>query len=488
VSRFTFQDMLDATGAVAVHGDGRRVLRGVSTDTRTVMAEQLYLALSGPNFDGNRFAAEALGRGAGALLLRRDGAGSQDLSELDGPAVDGALALVDDPRRALADLARWYRGRLEAHVIGITGSCGKTTTKNMLVGLLSDQLRTVGSPASFNNDVGVPHSLLLADEDTEALVLEIGTNAPGEIEALCAIARPTCGLITGVGASHLAGLGSVEGVAREKAALARAVPAEGFVVLGQDCRFTPLIREQMIREEASARVITFSLDGDGDLDAREVSFHAGGTSFQLGGPLGTKNGAPRRIELPLLGHHMVRNLLAALAVCHGLGLELDGVLPAVANLEDGSRRMERRELEGQLVLDDSYNANPESARASLRVLAGLRGHARRVLVLGDMHELGERSEELHRALGEDVAAAGLDLFITVGPRARAAAEGALSGGQHAARVVALPDLDAALGEVPRLLSEGDVVLVKGSRAAGLEGLVTRLEEARPRAHEHTPSG
>ena len=448
-------DVLEATGGRLVWGEPGRPLKGVSTDTRTLEPGQLFLALAGPNHDGNRYAAAAIERGAAALLLREGASVPPDAEGL-------SVVQVADPRRALADLASWHRDRLGAQVIGITGSCGKTTTKNMLAELLADHRRVVASPASFNNDIGVPHSLLLAGEETEALVLEIGTNAPGEIASLCSIARPTVGVLTGIGASHLDGLGSVEGVAEEKGALLEAIPEEGFVVLNSGCRFTPRISHR-----ASAPIITFGLDGVGDLTATDLSFHPWGTAFRLNGE--------HEVHLPMLGQHMVQNLLAALATCQGMGIDPTEVLPSVSRLTDGRGRLQRREVGGILVLDDTYNANPESVCASVRVLASLREHPRRALVLGDMHELGPRSAELHAAVGEQVAAAGIELFVTVGSRARAAAEGALDRGMDASSVLAAPDLDTAQQALEGRVSDGDVLLIKGSRAAGLEALVDRLE-------------
>lgn len=457
-------DVLEATGAKLLAGDPERGVSGVSTDTRSLEPGDLFLALSGPNFDGNRYAGEAAKRGAAGLLLRADeGAQSFD--------VEGApVAVVSDPRQALADLASWHRSRLSAEVIGITGSCGKTTTKNMLAELLREQRRTVKSPASFNNEIGVPRSILLADERTEALVLEIGTNAPGEIAALCDVARPTSGILTGIGASHLEGLGSIEGVAVEKGALLESLPADGFCVLGSDGRFF-----DELRARTEARVITFSLDGDADFTAKDLSFHPWGTGFTLCSPEGEFS-----VELPMLGQHMVQNLLASLAACHGMGLELPSVLGAVPRLVETRGRLERKRLswaEGEvLVLDDAYNANPESVRAGTRVLAALSGHARRVLVLGDMHELGERSIELHHEVGAEAAALGLDLFMTIGARARAAAVGAIEAGMDPERVWSAPRLDEAAPRLSDYLGAGDVMLIKGSRAASLEGLVERLKE------------
>lgn len=455
------QDVLDSTGAVLVRGDAREFLNGVSTDTRTLKPRELFLALSGPNFDGNRFAEQAGRLGAGALLLR----GEPGMS-LPATVSDVPIVLHDTPRRALADLASWHRSRLDIPVVGITGSCGKTTTKGLLAQLLGAHLAVVASPGSFNNEIGVPHTLMLADAATRALLVEIGTNHPGEIAQLCRIARPTVGIITNVGASHLEGLGSVEGVAREKSELFASLPRDGLAVLNLDCRFA-----DVLRAATRARIVSFSVEGDGEFNATEPMFHSGGTTFRLFG---------REITSPLLGIHNISNLLAAIAACHGLGLELDALLPTISRLQAAQHRMQRRELDDILLLDDAYNANPESARAAVRVLSGLHaqtgpnGRGRRVLVLGDMAELGESAPELHHAIGRDAAAAGLDALILIGNLTRATAAGALEAGLAASRVAHIATTDEAVAQIDGLVRAGDVVLVKGSRRMGLERVVERL--------------
>ena len=461
MSTYRIEDVARCTGARVVHGDSARAASGISTDTRSLARGDLFVALSGPNFDGNRFAADALARGAAGVMLE-DAAGAPPAAR-DLPR-DTPLLLHPAPRRALSDIARWHRNRLSAHVIGITGSCGKTTTKSILIDLLASRRRTVGSPNSFNNDVGVPHTLFLADESTEAVVVEMGTNSPGEIAALCRTARPTAGIITNVGASHLEGLGSVQGVAREKSALAESLPSEGFCVLNGDCRWT-----RTMRSLTSARVITFSVEGEGDLDATDVWFHPGGTTFRLDG---------REITSPLLGLHNVQNLLAALAACRGLSIPIDEVLPAVSRLKAARRRLERIQLDGMTLIDDSYNANPESARASVRVLSGLHGHARRVLVLGDMLELGPLAAELHHEIGREAAKSGIDLVVLVGELTRATAAGAIEAGLDENRVVHVGTTEEAIDRIDRLVRPGDVVLVKGSRRTGLERVVAHLSQRR----------
>ena len=451
------KEVLDSTGAVLLRGDSERLVYGVSTDTRTMGDRALFLALDGPNFDGNRFATRASERGAAALMLRR--ASDLDLATL--PA-DVPVAVHEAPRRALSDLASWHRSRLDVPVVGITGSSGKTTTKNILAELLSEHHRVVASPSSYNNDVGVPHTLLLADPETEVLVVEMGTNAPGEIAGLSRVARPNAGIITNIGASHLEGLGTVDGVAREKAALFESLPPDGFCVLNADSQYADLLRDR-----ARCRALTFSVEGPADFQAERPLFHSGGTTFTLHG---------REITSPLLGLHNVSNLLAALACCCGLGFELDELLPAVSRLTGGHRRMERRELGDVTLFDDTYNANPESARAAVRVLAGLHGARRRVLVMGDMLELGANAPELHHAIGREAAESGIELLVLVGEVTQAAAAGALEAGMEPGCVRHLGSVEAARAELLDLLGAGDVVLIKGSRAMGLEALVDGLVE------------
>jgi len=457
VGRFELGEVVDATGARHVQGDPGAAFSGVSTDTRTLKAGELYLALRGPNFDGNRFAAAALAAGARGLLLAE--------GELPaGIPADMPVAMHADPRRALGDLGSWYRSTLDLAVIGVTGSCGKTTTKNLLAQLLATRFATVASPSSFNNDIGVPHTLLLADDATRVVVAEMGTNHPGEIATLARIARPDAGVITTIGASHLEGLGSLEGVAREKGALAEALPREGFCVLNASSRFYGELAGR-----TRARVISFSVEGRGELDARALFFHSGGTTFKLEG---------HEVTSPLLGTHNVENLLAALCVARGLGLALEELLPAVSLLRGTHGRMERHELAGVTLFDDSYNANPTSLRAAVRVLAGLHGYRRRVLVMGDMLELGELSAELHHEIGREAARAGVDALVLVGTYARAAASGALEGGLSARQLVHFDTTEEAARGARELVQDGDVVLVKGSRGMALERVVGALCEQR----------
>ncbi len=478
--RLSFAELITATGAVALEPGrgpvGHPPIAGVTTDSRDVQPGQLFVALAGARHEGHRFAADALERGAAALLLPQSAAeAARALSER------APVALVDDPQAALWLLAAWHRARLGARVVGITGSCGKTSTKNLLAQLLGPVRRVVASPASFNNHLGVPLTLLLAGDDTEVLVAEIGTSSPGEIARLSELARPDHGLLTNIGPAHLEGLGSIGGVALEKSALGAALPADGVLVHDAHCRFLDVVTRPL-----RARSLRFSVDGGGEFDAHDIHFNGGGTSFRLTIAPEWAGEGPRELEIssPLLGTHSVQNLIAALAMCRVLGVELAEVLPQVRALEGGRQRMERHELNGLTVFDDSYNANPASAAAAVRVLEGLHGFRRRVLVLGDMLELGPEATELHSEVGRQAARSGLDLLVTVGPLAAAAGEGAareVAAQTARTEVRAVRDTEEALARVPDWIEPGDVVLVKASRALKLERLVERLEQRHGRA-------
>jgi UDP-N-acetylmuramoyl-tripeptide--D-alanyl-D-alanine ligase len=291
----------------------------------------------------------------------------------------------------------------------------------------------------------------------------MGTNAPGEIEALCRTAQPSGAIVTNVGASHLAGLGDERGVAREKSALPASIGPDGFVVLNADDAWIG-----DLRQSTRAKVLTFGIEHPADVCASDLHFEGEQTTFQLDVP---DKGIRRPVQLPMLGQHNVANLLAALAACAGLGEDLDRVLEQVGTLRDGRMRILR--LGSLVLIDDSYNANPRSVRAAVRVLMDFPA-SRRVLVLGDMHELGESSVQAHRDLGRFVAKANVDLLVTVGAQALDIAAGADRAGMTADSMRHFPSVERASEAIHERVGAGDVVLVKGSRAAGLEDLVQRI--------------
>ena len=455
---FDVSDVLRVTGGKLVAGARNVALTGISTDSRSCCPGDLFVALRGLKFDGNRFAAAALEAGAGAALVEKG-----KRPEVVPPAK--AVVELGDTAEALVDLAVWYRGRFPIPAVAITGSCGKTTTKEILAHLLSRRYRVVRSARSFNNAIGVPLTIFSMDRRTEVAVFEIGTNAPGEIAKLASLTRPTGGIITNVSEAHLQGLGSVEGVFREKAALFEALPQDGFAVINLDDPRTGA----KLREMTRATVVGVSCDlREADLFASEVVFHGIGTSFKLNGKYA--------VTLPMLGTHNVYNALQALASCMALGMELPEALEVLASVPVAAHRLERKRFGSIEVLDDSYNSNPASARAAIRALQGLRGTKRKVLILGDMLELGQRGPELHFEIGDAVAAAGVDLFIAVGAEGPQMVKGALAGGMPTSRVLLFSDTKSAVLGIAEILQPEDLVLVKGSRRLALETIVDALAE------------
>ncbi|QDU84313.1 UDP-N-acetylmuramoyl-tripeptide--D-alanyl-D-alanine ligase MurF [Planctomycetes bacterium Pla163] len=469
--RFTFKDLLAATGAMPRDAGAHDELRlvGVTTDTREVRPGQLFVAIEGPNFDGDRYAADAFGRGAGAVLVRREETARELPSDL-------AVAVAPDTVRALGDLAAWHRSRLTCPVLAITGSVAKTSTKNAAAALLSGVGHIAAAPKSFNNSIGVPHTLLLADDTTRAVVLEVGTSAPGEIAALTRIAKPVVGVITAIGHSHLEGLGGIEGVCEEKGQLGAELGPDDHLVLDSEGDFVDRLRSM-----TRANVRTFSVEGRGDWNARAVRDEVDHLRFEVTRP----DGAPLQVAVPLIGAHNAANIAAALAAVDAMGFRVDELVSGLTELRAAPHRMQRIHIGGVELIDDTYNSNPDSARNAVRVLAGRKTASRRVMVLGDMLELGALAADHHRELGGLVAAARFELLVCVGDLGEIIAEGALAGGMPSDRVVHHATTEEAVAAVPARLRQDDVVLFKASRGLALERVVdaaaTVLERGAHRA-------
>ncbi|MHC4948920.1 MAG: UDP-N-acetylmuramoyl-tripeptide--D-alanyl-D-alanine ligase [Planctomycetota bacterium] len=436
-------------------------LRGVGIDTREDLAGRLFAAIRGERHDGHAFLADAAAAGATVLMVEADGAAGP------GPAGPGILA-VDDTRRALGALGRARRDDLAGAVVAITGSAGKTTTKDLLHAALGTTRRGTAAPRSFNNDIGVPLTLLAADPADEYVIVEIGTNAPGEIDALAALTRPDVAVVTLVGHGHLEGLGTPDDVAVEKGAILRHVRPGGLLVLPDD--------EPRLEAAAAAapgrRIVRFG-EGPG-ADVRVTGRGPGWVEV---------DGC--RLPLPLPGRHNARNAAAALAVARHLGVADADAGAGLAAVAGPAMRLERRRAGGVEIINDAYNANPDSMAAALDTLGELAPDAaRRIVVLGDMLELGAHAEALHGRLGEQVVAADrrapIAEAVLVGPHGAAAAR-VLRVAWGDRRVLHVPTLDeAALARIAERIRPGDVVLVKGSRAMALERLVDHLETRRPR--------
>jgi UDP-N-acetylmuramoyl-tripeptide--D-alanyl-D-alanine ligase len=461
VASFTPEDVIVATSA-EVHGvPSSRVFSSVSTDSRTLEAGALFVALEGERFDGHAFLAAAQARGAAAAVVRRG-------KTLKGAPPGLGLFAVDDTLRALGALARFHRRRFRLPLGAVGGSNGKTTTKEMAGAILAVGGKALKTEGNLNNEVGVPLTLLrLTEEDTGAVV-ELGMNAPGEMARLVALAEPDAAVLTTIQPEHLEGLGNLQGVAAAEGELFLGLAPAATAVVNLD---EPLVVAEA--KAAKARWLTFGRDGKADVRLEETrALGRTGQEVRL-----RADGRTVRVPLAFLGAHNAQNAAAAFALCRALGVSVEGCAEGLAKARPTARRLNVLLAPGEVtVLDDCYNANPASVQAALETARELAGTGRVVAVLGDMLELGaEEAEEHARISGLAAGLAPLRAFL--GPRSTAVAPGQEAG--EAARFVEVDALWAWLK--PRLLP-GDVVLVKGSRGMRMERLVERLTGVASEGH------
>lgn len=450
-------------GAVCPAEHAGTRIRGVGTDTRRLAAGSLFVPLQGEQYDGHRFAAEALARGAAATLWQRD----------RGAPPAGAHVLVDDTLAALQDLAASYRRQLAVRVVGITGSNGKTTTKEIVSAVLSARWRVHKTKGNLNNHIGLPLTLLELDEGAEIAVLEMGMSGFGEIELLSAIARPDAAIITNIGDAHMQQLGSREGIARAKFEIASGLGAGGLLVYPGD---EPLLAALVDEAKADGRLdlLTFGQGAACQYAPEAVRVGADGTAFAVR----REDGAVTEpFFMPLLGRHNAVNAVAAYALASRFGVTDRQFAEAIRAMTPAGMRIETvRAASGLTILSDAYNANPAAMKAAIELLRELRGFARKIVVLGDMLELGPDAEAFHREIGRQLAPPEFDFVYTYGELAAYIAE------ECAARfppgqVEAFADKAALADRLRRLAGPEDVVLVKGSRGMRMEEVVEALRVA-----------
>jgi UDP-N-acetylmuramoyl-tripeptide--D-alanyl-D-alanine ligase len=434
---------------------GRDVrVRHVVVDSRQAGPGDLFFALPGRTTDGHAFVNEAFRRGAAAAVVRPSWPTS-------GPTIE-----VNDTDEALLVLAAAERRALRARVVGITGSAGKTTTKDLTRAALSSTFRVHASQRSFNNQVGLPLTILAADPSTDVLVCEIGAGVLGEIAALCEIARPEIGIVTNVGLAHVETFGSPRRIRRAKAELVQALPPRGLAILNAD---DPAVRRFASR--TAAAVLTFGRWSRAMVRADDVWVLPDGRSaFAL-----AADGSRAHVELPAPGRHLISDALAAAACAMTLGVPAEKCAEAFRTTRLSAWRMELRvRTDGIRILNDAYNANPASMRAALRTVADAAGDGRSVAVLGPMAELGRWSRREHRRVGEVAARLGLRRLVLIGGDAAEIARGAIRAGMRSDQIALCPDIHAAVATIERDARPGDVILVKGSRVAGLERVAQAL--------------
>lgn len=451
----TLNEIAGMSGAKILRGDGGTTVSRISKDTRTISSGDLYAALRGENFDGNQFAADAAARGAAAALV-------------DDPSVASALPegfpvlLAGSGLEAVTRLAAAWRERLKLKVLCITGSNGKTSTKEFAAAVLAARFQVVKTEGNLNNHIGVPLSILSATSADTAAVWEIGMNHPGEIAPLAALAKPDAAIITNIGVAHIGHMKTREAIALEKGSLAEAVPAAGFVVLSGDDD-----QSDSIAARARSRVVRAGLTSGSVMasslvesaDGCQFVVHAGGTSIET--------------SIPCNGAHMVRNALLAVAAGIEFGISPEDAAAGLPKTRLAGGRLQRRIIRGISFLDDTYNANPDSMVAALTTLRALPGGGRRIAVLGKMGELGGHEAEGYRQAG---AAAGktVDILITVGAESSPMADAAREAGLG--RIHEVEDTASAALMLDNLARSGDIVLVKGSRSARMESVYKHFEQ------------
>jgi UDP-N-acetylmuramoyl-tripeptide--D-alanyl-D-alanine ligase len=457
---FKTADLAAASGGRPAGRLPEACIRRVVTDSRQAGPESLFVAIAGQRLDGHSFVAEALGRGAACALVC-----SAECCP-DGPLRDRFI-VVDDTIAALGRLAADHRRRCTGCFIAVTGSNGKTTTKTMIAHLLAGSRRGGSAPASFNNHIGVPLTLLSAEPGDDFLVAELGTSAAGEIARLSRLVQPNVAVITSVGLAHLEGLHDLSGVVNEKLSLLDHLAEDGLAVVNID---EAVLREQLAGRRLR-RCVTFGFHSRAEL--RATSVRSTGTSLTFTTHCGLE------IALPVPGRHNASNALAAIAVGRHAGLPDDEIAQRLACCALPERRLHVRSFGDMLVIDDCYNANPTSMRAAIGVLCELQVPGRRVAIVGDMCELGASAARLHRSIGRLIATSGIDVLIGVGQQARtlcAEARRRRSGALELRSAASVEELQAWLADV---LQPTDTVLLKGSRAMGLERLMERWPHAGP---------
>lgn len=458
---FLLRDVLKATAGKLIAGASEKTFYGVSTDSRLVKKGNLFVALRGEKFDGHDFIKQALQQGAVGVVI--SDAKVKDLMEERFPVIQVADTLV-----ALGDLAHEWRTRFPVTVIGLTGSSGKTTTKEMIAAITGRKKNILKTEGNLNNLIGLPQTIFRINGQHELAILEMGTNVRGEIKRLTQIAAPDIGLITNVGPAHLAGFGSMDVIREEKGDLFLNMSPSGTIVVNSDDKAVASCAERW-----TGRKVTFSMSPNADVTVNDIKINGiRGMSFNL---IISEN--TQKVEMKIVGLHHVNNAMAAAATALSLGMDIKTIADGLAEFRPFSGRMEMVKLRnGSFLLDDSYNANPASVREALMTLKDLKVHHNGFVFLGDMLELGTESEEMHRKIGMLIATIGINALFLQGDFSRVTAAGAMEGGLLPENIFFLSGENSGIDYLKENLKKGDWILVKGSRGMKMEKIVNQICE------------
>lgn len=459
---FTAGDVLKATGGVLLSGDGGDCFYGITTDSRKVNPGDLFVALEGEKYDGHDFLEKASRQGAAGLLVH-DKSANPHMTGQNGKIT---VIQVADTLQALGDLARNYRKRFPIPVIGLTGSSGKTTTKEMMAAIIGRRKTILATEGNLNNLIGLPQMIFRLTKDFELAIFEMGTNCPGEIRRLTQIAAPDIGLITNIGPAHLAGFGSMDGVREEKGSLFFNMAPSGTAVVNVDDEAVRIAAEKW-----TGKRITYGMGIDADVTARDIEKNGiRGMRFNL--IIGDKS---NKIEMKTVGVHNVYNALAAAAASWAAGVDCKAIAEGLSQFRPVPGRMQMIKLQNCVhVLDDSYNANPASVREALMTLKDLKNNHNGYVFLGDMLELGSSAEEMHRKIGILMATIGINALFLKGEFSLITAAGAREGGMPEQNIFLLSPDEDGMAFLKNNLKKGDWILVKGSRRMKMEKIVDQI--------------
>ncbi len=453
---FEVKDILKATEGMLLKGKEQAAFSGVSSDTRSLKKGALFVAIKGQNFDGHDFLEEAQSKGATGAIVNSPSPRplpNGERSKVRGS--DFVIIQVKDTVKALGDIANFHRRKFDIPMIAITGSNGKTTAKEMLASILGKRYSVLKNEGTENNFIGVPLTLLKLDKTRDIAILELGTNHFGEIARLAEIIQPACGIIINIGPSHLEYFDSVDNVRREKLSLLKRLGSDGISVVNGD-------DEDLLKDAKNlcAEVITFGLNRECKFRATEVDEDADGIRFLLNGK--------HRFHLKILGRHNIHNALASIAAGSLYGVGFDEMSKVLENFKSPNLRMEFVQADGIKFIFDCYNSNPLSMASAIGTFKNINASRRKVIIAGDMLELGEKSVDFHKQMGRQAALAKVDILVGVGPLSRFILEGAQEEGIGGKSLLHFENSTDAAKALKDILKKGDLVLVKGSRAIRME--------------------
>lgn len=453
MQKLTVEDILKATGGRIISGSDDIEINGITTDSRAVSGSKLFIPLVGDKFDAHDFITAAFDLGASAVLSHKD---------IDA-MVGKTIIKVEDTRIALGDIARYYKKKYNIPTVSVTGSVGKTTTKDMLYAVVSTKYKALKTPGNFNNDIGLPLTVFMLEEEHEAAVLEMGMNHFGEIDYLASIALPDVAVITNIGMSHIENLGSQEGIFKAKCEVVKYLDESKTLIVNGDDKYLATLKGN-----TKCKVVFYGIDNpDNDVYAKNICDKGvEGIDFDA-----VVDGKEYRVRVRNAGRHNVYNALASICTGLELGVSVDEAIKGIYECEYTAMRMSITNENGMTIINDCYNASPDSIRAALSVLKGADG-IRHIAILGDVLEMGEFAPKAHYELGASVVESGADMLITVGENAKYIADGARDSGME--NVVTFEKTLEAQKYCAKAVCEGDAVLIKASRGMHFEDIYKEI--------------